>query len=195
MRLLIATLNQHKQQEYQQLLANLNWELVFPQDIGLGDLDVAESGDSMAANALLKAEAFAHQAQLPTLADDYGLEVVALGGAPGTKAKRFHPGSDRDRNLKILELLQDKPDRSAQTVCAVAFVTPNGETHTEQAEYPGSIATHIKGDQGFGYDVIFIPQGETQTIAQLGQEYKNQHSHRALAIRQMETWLKSQKAN
>jgi XTP/dITP diphosphohydrolase len=191
-KLLVATQNKGKQREFTQLLADLDVELAFPEDINLAKFDVTEDGQTIQDNALLKAQAFAKKSGLPAMADDYGIEVKSLNGDPGVKSKRFHPGTDTDRNLHLLDLLKTKDDRSAQTVCSVCVAMPDGTFHCEQGIIPGQIAFEIKGDQGFGYDVVFIPKGETKTIAELGQAYKNTHSHRALAVQKIKPWLREQ---
>jgi XTP/dITP diphosphohydrolase len=191
MKLLVATNNAGKQKEFAKCLAGLGYEILFPSDVGLSDLDVEESGSTAQENALLKASQFAQKAGLLTVADDSGLEIAALDGAPGIHSKRFHLGSDADRNQRIFELLAEADDRSALFRSVLCLYDPQSEkTDYFEGIFHGSISFTEKGNAGFGYDPIFIPKGEEKTIAELGIEYKNEHSHRAIAIEKLGEFLK-----
>ncbi|NCN87315.1 MAG: RdgB/HAM1 family non-canonical purine NTP pyrophosphatase [Candidatus Pacebacteria bacterium] len=190
MKLLIATNNKGKQKEFIKVLAGLNYDILLPADLNLEDLEVAETGKTARDNALLKAREFAHKTGLLTVADDSGLEIDALDGAPGIHSKRFQIGSDEDRNKKILELLDNVKNRSAIFRSVLCLFDPISEkVEYFEGIFKGSIALTQIGRDGFGYDPIFIPFGETKSVAELGIDYKNEHSHRAIAIKKLKTFL------
>ena len=185
-KLCIATNNRGKQVEFRELLADWGGEIVFPQDLGLR-LEVEEAGDSFAEIAALKAAAYAAASGLPCLADDSGLEVDALDGAPGIYTARYAgPGaSDADRYHKLLDALAGVPEgqRGARFRCAVALVRP-GRARAQIAEgtCEGWIAFQPSGSEGFGYDPVFTVPECGCTMAELPREVKNQISHRARAL-------------
>lgn len=185
-KLLIATNNPGKVVEYCELLRSLSIELVFPACEGI-DLDVEESGSSFEENAVLKARAFAGVSRLPTLADDSGLEVMALDGAPGLHTSRYAgpQASDADRYRKLLAELADVPweRRQARFRCVIAIATPHGALKTVEGTVAGRIAFEPCGEHGFGYDPVFYLPGYGKTMAELPEEIKNQISHRAVAVR------------
>jgi XTP/dITP diphosphohydrolase len=188
-KLLIATNNEGKQREYEELLAEsaLPLEVIFPAQEGLS-LEVVESGASFEENARIKALSFARASGLLTLADDSGLEVDALGGEPGVHSARYAgPGaSDADRYRKLLALLAGVPkeERSARFCCVVAIAQPSGTVHTRAGFCKGEIGCAPRGEHGFGYDPVFIVAGAGgRTMAELLPEEKNQISHRACALR------------
>jgi XTP/dITP diphosphohydrolase len=194
MKLLVATNNYGKQKEFARLLAGLDYELVYPQDIGLSDFDVEETGQTAKENALLKAKSFAQKTGLLTVADDSGLEIEALDGAPGIHSKRFYLGGDSDRNQKIFELMEGVEDRTALFRSVLCLFDPQSKVMEYfEGIFSGSISLEEKGEAGFGYDPIFIPDGKVQSVAELGIEYKNQYSHRALAIKKLLDYLQNKK--
>ncbi len=160
-------------------------QLVTPADLGLQHLEVAEDGDSLEANASHKARDWAAASALPALADDTGLFVDALDGAPGIYPARWGgPGLDMaQRRKKLLDALGELPpaQRSARFVCVIALAW--GERlELARGEYEGRIAlAEMPGSSGFGYDSIFIPQGSDRSWAQLPPDVKQRHSHRSLA--------------
>jgi len=185
-RLLVATNNPGKVRELKELLSGLAVEITFPAQEGL-DLKLNESGESLAENARLKALAYAQASGLLTLADDSGLEVDALDGAPGVYSARYAgPGaSDADRYHKLLAALADIPagQRSARFRCVVALAQPDGTVHTADGVCEGEIGYAPRGEHGFGYDPIFLVQGfGGRTMAELPPALKNQISHRARAV-------------
>ena len=191
--LLIATANPGKLHEFSELLVGLPARLVSPTDLGL-DGDVAETGETYAQNARLKAEALAAASGLITLGDDSGLEVAALGGAPGLFSHRYAgPGAtDADRRRKLLDALQHvSPPRAAQFVCALAVSIPGRETRLFEAITHGEIALEERGTGGFGYDPIFYLPRHGATMAELPPELKNQLSHRARAVQAARSYLAS----
>jgi len=185
-KLLIATHNPGKVLEYEELLADLDLEITFPAREGL-DLDVVESGKTFEENARLKALAYARASGLLTLADDSGLEVDALGGAPGVRSARYAgpQASDADRYRQLLAALADVPagQRAARFRCVVALAQPDGALLTADGECEGEIGFEPRGEHGFGYDPVFVVQGYGgQTMAELAPDVKNRISHRARAV-------------
>jgi XTP/dITP diphosphohydrolase len=185
-RLCIGTTNRGKQRELLELLGDWPGEIVFPQQLGLA-LEVAETGQTFAENAAQKARAYARAAGMPALADDSGLEVDALGGAPGVQSARYAgPGaSDEDRYRKLLAELEGVPleRRTARFRCAVAVAHPDGRVAIAEGTCEGRIAFAPRGRNGFGYDPVFLVSGRGMTMAELPPEIKNQISHRARALR------------
>lgn len=181
--LLVATHNPGKMREFRLLLQPLTVELCFPPDLGLR-IEVAEDGATYADNACQKARAYARASGLLTLADDSGLEVDALNGAPGIHSARYRPGSDADRIAALLELLRDVPweRRTSRFRCVIAVATPGGELYTTEGVCEGRIAFEPMGQGGFGYDPIFYLPEYGCTMAQLSEAEKNCISHRARAV-------------
>jgi XTP/dITP diphosphohydrolase len=184
-KLLVATNNPGKVREYEELLHDLPVEITFPAREGLY-LEVEESGETFEENARIKALAYAHASGLLTLADDSGLEVDALSGAPGVHSARYAgPGaSDADRYRKLLTVLEDVPPgrRSARFRCVVALARPDGTVRTADGICEGEIGFEPHGEHGFGYDPVFIVKGYGgQTMADLLPDLKNWISHRARA--------------
>jgi len=193
-KLLIATNNKGKLLEIQALLHDTNVELLTPSQISL-NLEVDETGRTYAENAALKGEAFARASGLLTLADDSGLEVQALDGLPGIISARFAPlpfATDADRRAYLLMRLKDKPQPwRARFRCVVALVRPvqNGvsdlsvpDIRFSEGICPGEIIPIERGQNGFGYDPIFLLPETGRTMAELTMEEKNHLSHRARAV-------------
>jgi XTP/dITP diphosphohydrolase len=182
--LLIATNNQGKVRELQEILSDLRVELVTPTQIGL-TLEVEEDGSTYEENAAKKALAFARASGLIALADDSGLEVDALDGAPGIYSARYSskPGAtDADRRTYLLEKLTGKPHPwTAHFHATIAIATPAGEVQFAEGNCPGEIIPEERGSGGFGYDPIFLLPELGQTMAELPAEEKNRLSHRARA--------------
>lgn len=180
-RLVLATHNAHKLEELAAILgpALEGFELV-PTD----GPDPVEDGLTFAQNALIKARAAVAHTGLPALADDSGIAVDALGGAPGIHSKRYAgTGVDADNIALLLRELDGAPTRTARFVCAAAFVDPEGTEIVEVAEWPGEVLSAPVGDGGFGYDPIFRPDGHERSLAELTPEEKNAISHRTQAFR------------
>lgn len=184
-KLLLASNNRGKLVEIQTLLEDLEFELVIPSQIGL-DLEVDESGLTYAENAALKGQAFARASGLLTLADDSGLEVDALNGAPGIYSARYSskPGAtDADRRAYLLEQLKSCPQPwGARFRCVITLATPAGEVRFAEGICPGEIIPEERGQNGFGYDPIFFLPELGLTMAQLDLDEKNTLSHRARAL-------------
>jgi XTP/dITP diphosphohydrolase len=191
--LLIATENQGKIHELQELLAALNVELVTPRKLGL-NLAVIEDGETYEENAGKKARAYAAASGLISFADDSGLEVDALGGAPGLYSARYSPkpgATDADRRAYLLENLRDKPRPwLAHFHATVAIATPDGELRFADGNCHGEIIPEERGTGGFGYDPLFFIQSTGRTMAELTMDEKNRLSHRALAVQNAAQILK-----
>ena len=185
MRLLIATTNPGKVREYQQLLNGLNCELVGLADVGIAQ-DVAETGSTYEANALLKAQEYAALSGLLTLADDSGLEVDALDGRPGVHSARYAPDSPT-RIQRLLGEMQNVPAnrRSARFQCVIALAWPDGRTEITSGACEGWITAEARGNNGFGFDPVFHVPERGMTMAELPEDVKNQISHRAHAAQKM----------
>lgn len=190
MRLLLATSNQGKIRELRKILGDKGIELT-----GLGDweTEVEETGATYAENALLKARYYHEVSGLPAIADDSGLAVDALNGAPGIYSARYAgpEANDLDRIHKLLAEIKDVPaeQRGAQFVCAAAIVWSGGERVFE-VEVEGRLLEEIRGEGGFGYDPIFYYEPLGKTFAELGETEKASVSHRGLAFHQLVQWLK-----
>ncbi len=201
MKLLLATGNAHKLREFLELLRDMpTIEIVslrdFP-DIEMPD----ETGLTMRDNARLKAEHCARVTGLPSLADDSGIEVDALGGAPGVHSARWVEGSDEERTRALLERLLDVPDeaRTARYRCAICVALPDGNPSESEATCEGRIARSPRGDNGFGYDPVFEITGKTgapiewigKTMAEAPPAVKAQISHRARVLRMLKPQLRA----
>ncbi len=183
-RLLIATHNRGKLREYRHLLEDLPVDLTYLDDVGIQE-DVPETGSTFEENAVQKARAYAAMSGMLTLADDSGLEVDALNGAPGVRSARYagpHAG-DQERIDKVLRALAGLPPqkRQARFRCVIAVATPEGEVYTAEGTVEGVIVERPRGNHGFGYDPIFLLPDRGQTMAELPPEEKNRISHRARA--------------
>ena len=183
MKILIASRNAHKIQEIREIFNLPGVEWVSTADIP-GLPDVEEDGDTFEANAMKKAVELARATGLWALADDSGLEVAALGNAPGVFSARYagEPSNHANNNAKLLRELADKPDRSARFRCVVALSDPSGRVETVSGSCPGRIIEALRGTKGFGYDPLFVPEGHAQTFAEMGSELKNRLSHRGRAL-------------
>lgn len=191
-KLLVATHNQGKVREYRELLAGLPLEVTYLDAEGIA-LEVAETGQTFAENAQLKATTYARVSGLWTWADDSGLEVDALGGAPGVLSARYagEGASDADRYRKLLDALIGVPwaRRTARFRCVVALTTPGGEIRASDGACAGIITFGPAGSNGFGYDPVFYLPDRGQTMAQLPTEVKNEISHRGRAARAAQAQL------
>lgn len=206
MKIVFATNNPNKLQEIRDILEE-RFEIVSLQDIGCHE-DIPETGETLQENALLKAKYVAEHYGLDCFADDTGLEVEALHGAPGVHSARYAEGTDHNSEAnmqKLLHELQDKENRKARfrTVIALlqhpknqqeeniknAFTAP--EIHYFEGRIDGIIAKEKRGNAGFGYDPLFIPNGYQQSFAELGETIKNHISHRAQAVEKLAEYLHS----
>jgi len=186
--LLLGSANQGKLRELRTILGGLPVELVGLAEAGLGEPpEVEETGDSFLENALLKARAYAAWSGLAAVADDSGLEVDALGGAPGVRSARYAgPGASDQANLdKLLAALAGVPPerRTARFRCAAVLVDPKGGEWHAEAAWEGRVLDAPRGTGGFGYDPVFLPDGWDRTSAEVDQATKDAASHRGKAFR------------
>jgi XTP/dITP diphosphohydrolase len=192
-KLLLATNNRGKIREYRELLRGIPFDIVTPADLGMS-VSVEEAGASFKENAALKAVAAARQTGLLSLADDSGLEVDDLGGAPGPLSSRYAgaKASDKDRIDLLLSRLQDIPvrERSARFRCVIAIASLDGKVELFHGVCSGLITDTLRGTQGFGYDPIFLIPELGKTMAELTLEEKNKVSHRARAAGKAREYLR-----
>lgn len=181
-RVVIATSNAGKVRELQEALAGLGWECQ-----GLAGLPLPEeTGSSYEENAALKACAAALATGLPALADDSGIEVQALGGEPGIYSARFGDrSSDRERNLYLLERMRQHHNRAAKFVSVLVLAYPDGALEEYRGEVHGQLLEGPRGENGFGYDPLFLPDGQARSMAELSTVEKAQISHRGQALAQL----------
>lgn len=192
MKVIAATKNKGKIREMEEILSGLGIEIVSQQDMGI-DVDVEETGDTFEKNALIKARAVAMISDNPVLADDSGLCVDALGGAPGVYSARYagDNATDEDKINKLLREIGDSEDRNAKFVTAVAFIFPDGREITASGEVKGYITEKPAGTGGFGYDPIFFSEELEKTFAEATDEEKNSVSHRGRALKNLYKKLKN----
>lgn len=189
MKLVFATNNQHKLDEVRKISAQHNIEIVSLVEINCHD-DIPETADTLDGNALQKAQYIREKFGLDCFADDTGLEVEALDNAPGVYSARYAgPGHDSEANMKkLLKEMEGKENRKARFRTVIALLLGD-ETHLFEGIVEGSITTEKRGENGFGYDPVFVPQGYDKTFAELGNDVKNKISHRARAVEQLEAFL------
>ncbi|MBP3726486.1 MAG: non-canonical purine NTP diphosphatase [Bacteroidaceae bacterium] len=193
-RIVFATNNAHKLDEVRHILSGLA-QVVSLADIGCHD-DIAETADTLEGNALLKAQWVSTHYGVDCFADDTGLEVEALNGAPGVLSARY-AGPQHDDNAnkrKLLQALNGCNNRAAQFRTAIALIE-NGEVHHFEGIVKGHIIDEERGTAGFGYDPLFVPEGYTLTFAEMGEQTKNTISHRGRAVRQLADYLKQKHEN
>ena len=191
MELLIATRNRHKLAEIRAIFAPAGCELLAADDVPGLPSDVEEDADTFEGNALKKARALRDASGMWTLADDSGLEVAALGGAPGVRSARYagEPCDNARNNEKLLAELRGVEDRRARFRCVLALCAPDGREWTLEGVCNGRIALRPSGGEGFGYDPLFLPDGHDTSFAAMAPEEKNRISHRARALaRAAEAW-------
>lgn len=183
MKFVLATHNQKKLREMDEILSAYGVEVVSPKELGI-DLEVEETGTTFAENAMLKAKAICEAAGLPAIADDSGLCVDALSGAPGVYSARYGGEGldDVGRYRLLLENLRGQTSRTAHFACAIACAFPNGDTLTAEGKVEGTIAFAPMGEGGFGYDPIFFYPPLRKTFGQLTAEEKHGISHRGRAL-------------
>ena len=184
MKVILASKNQHKLTELSAILSQLGFEIALESEYGL-DIDVEETGTTFEENSFLKADAVMKASGLPVLADDSGLMVDALDGAPGVYSARYgHKASDKERTAYLLENMKDVPEerRGAKFVCVITCLFPDGRKIVARGECPGVIARAPHGENGFGYDPVFYLPELGMTYAELPSEQNNAISHRARAL-------------
>ena len=199
---ILASQNKGKIKEFNSILEKYDFDVISRDDAGLPRDDVEETGTTLEENSLIKAQAvkdmitaggFDQYKDCPILADDSGLMVDALGGAPGVYSARY-AGENctfSDNNNKLLAELEGVPieKRTACFVTVITMLYPDGRKIIARGECPGHIATEIRDGEGFGYDPVFIPNGYDKSFAELGTDFKNSISHRAKALEKLEMYL------
>lgn len=188
-KLVLASHNKGKLREFADLLAPWNTTVLSAGDLGLPEPEETET--TFGANARLKALAAATVANLPALADDSGFCAGALGGAPGIYSARW-AGPSKDFSAAMTRVWtesQASPDRSAWFVCALCLAWPDGTTQTFEGRVTGTMTWPPRGTKGFGYDPMFLPDGESLTYGEMNPDVKHATSHRALAFAALQAWL------
>ncbi|MBV1819619.1 XTP/dITP diphosphatase [Anaerosalibacter bizertensis] len=192
-KIILSTGNIDKIEEIKDILKDLPFSIHSKKEVGLGDLEVEEDGDTLEENAIKKAMAISERVDGIVIADDTGLFVDKLNGAPGVYSSRY-AGEDvsyEDNNRKLLKELEGTPseERTAKFQTVIAIVTEDKKIKTVYGECRGRIGFEVKGSEGFGYDPLFIVDGYGKTFAQLGEEVKNKISHRAKALEKLKKEL------
>lgn len=186
-KIVLASSNQHKLKEIQSILADFDFVLETMAEAGYGDQEIVEDGDTFEANSLIKAKAVFDKLGVASLADDSGLMVDYLNGAPGVYSARYagEPTSNVKNNDKLLEAMAGVPDalRTARFVTVLTLMFENGDTLVARGEVVGIIGHALKGENGFGYDPLFIVPENGKTFAELSDSEKNTISHRANALK------------
>ncbi len=199
MKIVFATNNRHKLQEIRQILGD-RFDILSLDDIGCHE-DIPETGNTLEANAHQKAEYIFDHYHIGCFADDTGLEVDALGGAPGVHSARYAEGTDHDSEANMERLLRElgsNDNRKARFRTVISLIQMEGGNPVCSREYQfdgcveGRIGYGKHGNGGFGYDPLFIPEGYDKSFAELGEEIKNQISHRARAVAKLAEWLKAE---
>lgn len=192
-----ASRNQHKIDEMQAILKKFGIEIISRDDAGVPKIEIEEDGETFEENSYKKAYEIMKLCGKTTISDDSGLMVDYLGGAPGVYSARFagEDGNDGKNNEKLLTLLSDVPykERRAKFVSVITMVFPDGKSVVARGECQGHIIDAPSGENGFGYDPLFVPVGFQRTFAQLSPEEKNKISHRANALAELERLLVERK--
>lgn len=192
MKIVFATNNEHKLSEIKNILGSC-FEIVSLKDIGC-NVDIPETANTLEGNASIKSHFIYDNYHLNCFADDTGLEVDALNGEPGVHSARYdeHTDHDSEANMrKLLAKLGDNANRNAHFRTVISLII-DGEEYQFEGRVEGKIATEKSGTEGFGYDPIFIPEGYDKSFAELGEQIKNQISHRARAVQKLAAYLKQQ---
>ena len=191
--MIAASSNAHKIKEIQSIMSKFGVKVVSRKEAGVPEFEIEEDGETFEENSLKKAEASMKATGKLTVADDSGLMVDYLGGAPGVYSARFagEECDDEKNNEKLLKHLEGLPaeDRKAKFVSVITLMFPDGNTIVARGECPGRIIETPTGENGFGYDPLFVPDGLSKTFAQLSDKEKNSISHRARALEKLEEIL------
>lgn len=191
--MIAASSNAHKIKEIQSIMSKFGVKVVSRKEAGVPEFEIEEDGETFEENSLKKAEAIMKATGKLTVADDSGLMVDYLGGAPGVYSARFagEECDDEKNNEKLLKHLEGLPaeDRKAKFVSVITLMFPDGNTIVARGDPPGRIIETPTGENGFGYDPLFVPDGLSKTFAQLSDKEKNSISHRARALEKLEEIL------
>lgn len=188
--LVVASSNKHKIDEISRVTKKFGIDVISRDDAGIPkDLEIEENGSTFEENSYIKAKAIMDICGKPTIADDSGLMVEALGGAPGVYSARFagEDQNDERNNEKLKDLLKDVSykDRRAKFISVITLLFPDGRKIVVRGECPGHIIEEERGNNGFGYDPLFVPEGYGSTFGMLSPEVKNEISHRAMALKSL----------
>ena len=198
-RIIAASSNEHKIKEIQDIMGKFGMDVISRDEAGVPPFEIEEDGKTFEENSFKKAAEIMRVTGQPTIADDSGLMVDYLGGAPGVYSARFagEQCDDEKNNMKLLSMLEGLTDvdRAAKFVSVITLMFPNGDTLVARGECPGRIIEIPTGENGFGYDPLFVPDGYDKTFAQLSPEEKNLISHRARALKKLEELLKERIGN
>lgn len=190
MKILIGSNNPKKMKELQAILGEFGVELVTPKMLGI-DLEPEETGDTFEVNSFIKASEFAKASGLPCIADDSGLEILALDCRPGVYSARYgNADSDADRMDIVLKELGDNPDRRARFVSVTTYASPEGKVVSARGECNGEILYEKRGENGFGYDPIFFIPQEGKSFGEMNFEEKSKYSHRSNSLIKLKEKLK-----
>ena len=188
-----ATKNKNKIREIGEIIRPFGMELISRDQAGVPDIEIEETGTTFEENSLIKAEEIMKLCGKPTIADDSGLEVDCIDKAPGVYSSRFagRDGDDEANNRKLIEMVSEFPpeERTARFVSVITMVFPDGEKLIARGTVEGHVVTEERGDGGFGYDPLFVPEGYTRTFGEFGADEKNAISHRGNALRKLKQLL------
>lgn len=195
--LLLASSNENKKREFNQILKKVGFNVITPDDINLDISGIVEDAETFKGNAFIKADYLRKKTSLPVIADDSGLVVDALSGEPGVYSARY-AGPDKNNEDNIRKLLKnlegvEQDKRTAHFVCALCMLFPNGEKIEVQGEVSGKITFEKRGESGFGYDPVFL-YDDNKTFAQMSSDEKNEISHRKVALNKLLEKLKEEKS-
>lgn len=194
-----ATKNRHKIQEIEAITQEFGMSIISRDEAGVPDIEINEDGETFEENSYKKAFEIMKLCNNITIADDSGLEVDCLDGAPGVYSARFagRDGDDDANNRKLTELIKDVPyeQRTGRFVSVITMVFPDGETISARGEVEGHLLTEKRGNSGFGYDPLFVPEGYDMTFGELGPEIKNSISHRSRALARLRELLDRRRGN
>ena len=194
-----ATKNRHKIQEIEDITKEFGMSIISRDEAGVPDIEINEDGETFEENSYKKAFEIMKLCNNITIADDSGLEVDCLDGAPGVYSARFagKDGDDDANNRKLTELIKDVPyeQRTGRFVSVITMVFPDGETISARGEVEGHLLTEKRGTSGFGYDPLFVPEGYDRTFGELGPEIKNSISHRSRALARLRELLDRRRGN
>lgn len=199
--IIAATKNKGKIREIEAITEKFGMKVISRDEAGVPDVEVEETGSTFEENSMIKAKAIMELSGKPTIADDSGLEVDCLGGAPGVMSARFAgvDGDDKANNEKLIKLVREYPEeeRTARFVSVITMVFPDGESIQVRGTVEGHMVTEPKGDGGFGYDPLFVPNGQPEgkerTFGEYAPEEKNKVSHRANALCKLRDELQKRK--
>lgn len=192
-KVILASRNAGKIREIGAILAKYDMEVISRDDAGIPTFEVEETGDTFEENSYIKAKAIMDIANVPTIADDSGIMVEALNGEPGVYSARFagEGCTPLDNNIKMMELLKDVPDeeRGASFVSVITMLFPDGRKLVARGEVHGTLLREMRGEHGFGYDPLFVPDGCTETFGEMDPAEKNKISHRARSLEKLEEFF------